>query len=1004
MEVEPVYKRIISLLLLAALLILPLSAAAESAQIDVQANVQENAIHLSGSLNAAPENEFVTVQLLSGGSKATTAAAAEQNILHFGVCKANESGAFSYDFGVSSLSGSEYLYVKCGSKEYFAPLTEEKTVVQLYVAPNGSDSAAGTQSAPLKTMDGARKAAAKIDKTANQVEVIFAGGEYFQQGTVRFTSADSGGTNTPVVYKAAAGEKPVFTVSKKLNTADFTEVTDADTLLRLPEEARGKVLQLDLTQSGITQADVDLYSRTSNLLNERGLLLNGKPQRIARYPNTGFLRVGSLLKTNVVAAGSKNGTCIFKWDNDRISRWETADNLWIEGYFEVEYRADTAKNCSVDAAKKQITMGESESAISYKTRWRAINLLEEIDIPGEWYVDKQSMTLYYYPPRNFDKTNDELRFTVNSNGASIAQMIEMNGANNICFEGLEFRDKYYGDVMRATGKVNGISVKNCSFVNTAGAINLDGKNITVDGCDFRNLQGNAVRIYDQGAINNLTPSGITVTNNYIYNTDLGSAPVFVGGVGARVANNLIHRTDDGGLLLGSIDPQYRIAECTAENNEIYNGLREKGDMSMIYMGRSWYSPGITVSHNYIHDFGIHENLSWFSNPTYGIFADDTHSNASFTGNIINANNKDKTYGIVLGGGSNLDVEGNTIVHTLRGADFNDRTGAINFNITSYGAYTAMQAAYNDGLKYDQGIWLTKYPQVNKIMTDITADGKHIPKNEKLVGNLFFDNDKAFNIATRNKQNGLESGNVTAANNSVFVNAAANDWRVTAAAKSAQGIGAQVLDESFDMSTIGLTRTLSMTYEPVRLQYPLHGDYPNASALTLAWEDAAPADEYYYEIATDEAFTKVVKSGTVYENVADISGLTKDTVYYWRVTARNLSKDYGKSWRSETGTFQTDKEIVTVQNFQQNAAGKAELTYTVDGTDVQSADILVAVKAADKMVDTQVFSDPIVSGQENTFTKQLNIAVKPEYTVECFALSSVQNLLPIDRKKQLILKR
>ena len=296
--------------------------------------------------------------------------------------------------------------------------------------------------------------------------------------------------------------------------------------------------------------------------------------------------------------------------------------------------------------------------------------------------------------------------------------------------------------------------------------------------------------------------------------------------------------------------------------------------------------------------------------------------------------------------------------------------------------------------------------MNKIMTDITADGKHIPKNEKLVGNLFFDNSKAFNIATRNKNYGQESGNVTASSDSVFVNAAKNDWRVTAAAKSAQGIGAGVLDESFDMSSIGLIRKLSMTYEPVRLQYPLQEDYPDASALTLAWEDAAPADEYYYEIATDEAFGNVVKSGTVYENVADVSGLTKDSVYYWRVTARNLSKDYGKSWQSETGMFHTAKNVMKVQSFQENAAGKAELTYTIDGaaTDVQNASVLVAVKSADKVIDAQVFNDPVTGGTQNTFTKQLDIAIKPEYTVECFALSSVQELFPIDMKKQLILKR
>ena len=72
--------------------------------------------------------------------------------------------------------------------------------------------------------------------------------------------------------------------------------------------------------------------------------------------------------------------------------------------------------------------------------------------------------------------------------------------------------------------------------------------------------------------------------------------------------------------------------------------------------------------------------------------------------------------------------------------------------------------------------------------------------------------------------------------------------------------------------------------------------------------------------------------------------------------------------------------------------------------MQNASVLVAVKSADKVIDAQVFNDPVTGGTQNTFTKQLDIAIKPEYTVECFALSSVQELFPIDMKKQLILKR
>lgn len=1002
------HKKIISLLLLAILLSLPptfCAAAAETVQDNLKVTVNGNAVHISGA-SAAPE-EFVIVQLLRGSQKAETAAAVEENAVHFGMCEADKEGAFSYDFTVSALTGEEYLYVKCDSFEHFALLEDKKPTHTIYVSPGGSDSAAGTKEAPLKTLNGARAAAAMLDKTKVKADVVFAGGEYFLEGTTTFAASDSGLANSPVTYKAAEGEKPVFTTSKRLDASGFAPVTDSAVLVRLPEEAKGKVLQLDLTENGVTKADVELLSRTSNLLNERGLLLNGKPQRIARYPNTGFLRIGS---GNVVSAGSSGAggvtNCVFKWNDERISRWDTAESFWIEGYFSEEYRADTASDCAVDAAAKQITMKKSEKGIAASTRWRAINLLEELDIPGEWYIDKESLTLYYYPPHYFDAASDELRFTVNANSKGLGVSVFMNGVSNLRFEGLEFRDKYYGSFFRGGiggAKVDGISFVNCSFANTATAIEMDGTNLTVDNCDFRNLQGQAVRLSDQGAINTLTPSNITVTNNYIYNADIGSAPIMVGGVGARIANNLIHRTDDGGIVLGSIDPQWRNAESVTEYNETYNGLREKGDMSMIYMGRSWYSPGTQINRNYIHDFGVHENAGWFSNPTYGIFADDTQSNASFESNIINANNTAKTYGIVIGGGSNIDVVGNTILNCTQGANLNDRTRWS--DITTYGAYTAMLAACNDGLKYDQAPWLTKYPEVNKIMTDITADGgKHIPKNENLIGNLFFANATATKIDSRNASNGRNEGNVTAADGSVFVNASGSDWRVTAEAKAAQNIGAKVLDEGFDMSAIGPKRTLSLTYEPVRLQYPLTGDSPSADSLTLVWEDVSPADEYFYEIATDAAFTNVVKSGTAYENVAGLSGLDKNSVYYWRVTAKNLSKDYKKSWTSDTGVFRTASEIVTVQSFRLNAQNKPELVYSVDGSRSAGAAVIVAVKSANELIGAAVFSDPVTSNQINTFTKQLSVAIEPEYTVECFAFSSTESLIPIDGKKRLFLER
>ena len=55
---------------------------------------------------------------------------------------------------------------------------------------------------------------------------------------------------------------------------------------------------------------------------------------------------------------------------------------------------------SIDRGKREITLARDASyAVRPGDRYYVQNLLEELDSPGEWYLDRRSSTLYFWPPK-----------------------------------------------------------------------------------------------------------------------------------------------------------------------------------------------------------------------------------------------------------------------------------------------------------------------------------------------------------------------------------------------------------------------------------------------------------------------------------------------------------------------------------------------------------------------------------------------------------------------------
>src|SRR4051812_31635207 len=99
----------------------------------------------------------------------------------------------------------------------FAAATRGAVQATYYVAPDGSDTNAGTLSAPFQTLEKARDTVRPLlASMTGDIEVVLRGGTYARTATFALTNADGGTGTNYVVYRAYAGEFPVIDGGKEI--------------------------------------------------------------------------------------------------------------------------------------------------------------------------------------------------------------------------------------------------------------------------------------------------------------------------------------------------------------------------------------------------------------------------------------------------------------------------------------------------------------------------------------------------------------------------------------------------------------------------------------------------------------------------------------------------------------------------------------------------------------------------------------------------------------------
>ena len=125
----------------------------------------------------------------------------------------------------------------------------------LYLDPAAPPGGDGSFARPFRTIDQSRDAVRKLRAAGKlppgRITILLRGGDYRIVSSITFDETDSGEMDAPIVYRAAAGERPRLIGGVTLDDVRFEPVDDKAVLSRLPDEAaRRYVRRIDLAAGG----------------------------------------------------------------------------------------------------------------------------------------------------------------------------------------------------------------------------------------------------------------------------------------------------------------------------------------------------------------------------------------------------------------------------------------------------------------------------------------------------------------------------------------------------------------------------------------------------------------------------------------------------------------------------------------------------------------------------------------------------------------------------------
>jgi hypothetical protein len=418
----------------------------------------------------------------------------------------------------------------------------------IYVSPTGSDSAAGTQSAPYATLTRARNEADSL-KASGPVTVWLLGGTYYLQSPVTFGPSNSGTAAAPITYQAFPGEKPIISGGIPVTTAWTTY--------------SGSIMVTTIAES----------------LHVDQLFLNGTRMVLARYPN---------FNANSV---DLDGGGAYSSITSRASKWKTPTQGpgYIRALNSSGWGGESFIISSVNGTTVNTTwVGDNGRGDAIDQNHALVeNIFEELDTVNEWYYNKTTGQLFFWPPAGTNLNTSTVELASQPCLLRFVGTDSVNTVKYVTFNGIDFTETYR---TLFDGTYTDVLASDWTIVRNGTVFMEYAQNVTFENCKFDQVGGNGVFMSGYNRHN--------VIYNNVFNGG-GASPVCLFGLDSAVR---CPSTSYAGLLTscsdrtpGPLTNKYP-AYCMINNNLITHFGRFEKQPAGVAMS---VTLGDTILHNTI---------------------------------------------------------------------------------------------------------------------------------------------------------------------------------------------------------------------------------------------------------------------------------------------------------------------------------------------------------------------------------------------------------------------
>ncbi|MGJ8723459.1 MAG: right-handed parallel beta-helix repeat-containing protein [Roseibacillus sp.] len=633
----------------------------------------------------------------------------------------------------------------------------------LHVSPTGDDTAQGSKEAPFASLERARDELRKLKSLSKESTSGFVvwihGGVHERTQPFLLSTEDSGVEGTPISYRSLAGQSATLSSDKRIPFEAWKPLSPQANKRVHPHINSNSLYELDYDAFKIQNGEQLAKAKDSAGAPESFILFaNGKRQGLSQWPNLDE----KITESNDPGWTTPNGTRdnlsfhfgsggqpsnedeLNELDSDgtqRSARWQARLNsgheLWLRGHWRTPWAPRLSLVTAINTEEKWIQLASvppggmgskytqtftAHDGKEYRTgsgeeRYYALNMLEEIDQPGEYAIDFKDRRVYYYPPADL-KT---LEVTI----ADLATpLIEAQDADFIQFDQLTFRG----------GLGSGLVFKNCHHLTIRGCL-IDGigkDGIVIDGGTHHVIQSNDLReighsgltINNVGNRKTLLPGRSLITNNHITKTGrlhLDSSGMRTNNViGITISHNLIHHTPSRAYEHRNDN------DIIFEYNEIHNCALKTSDTGATYGYGRWSTYGNIFRYNFIHH----------NRRANGFYCDDGDSGDFHYYNIIHQ----CIDALKFGGGHDNIAENNLLIQNTqqriddRGISRNYRLGTkYEKDLRGFKPFEEPWLSYGLRLKKEHQLstqlwsdvldpeWLPEHPNGSRFVNNVTVE-------------------------------------------------------------------------------------------------------------------------------------------------------------------------------------------------------------------------------------------------------------------------------------------